>query len=46
MFDLPATQETWAPSLSQEDPLEGKWQPTPVSLPTESRGQRSLVSCS
>ena len=24
----------------------GKWQPTPVFLPTESHGQRSLVSCS
>ena len=29
-------------SLGQEDPLEEETQPTPVFLPGESRGQRSL----
>jgi len=32
-MNLPAmqeTQETWVQSLGQEDPLERKWQPTPV----------------
>ena len=29
-----------------EDPLEEDWQPTPVILPGESHGQRSLVSYS
>ena len=28
--------------LSQEDPLEEAWQPTPVFLPGESHGHRSL----
>ena len=32
----------WVQSLGQEDPLERKWQPTPVFLPGESHGQRSL----
>ena len=27
-------------------PWRRKWQPTPVFLPEESRGQRSLVDCS
>ena len=36
-------QETQFPSLGQEDPLEEEWQPTPVSLPGEPHGQRSLV---
>ena len=31
------------PSLGQEDLLEEAWQPTPVFLPGESHGQRSLV---
>ena len=30
-------------SLGWEDPLRKKWQPTPVFLPGESDGQRSLV---
>ena len=30
-------------SLSWEDPLGRAWQPTPVFLPGESHGQRSLV---
>ena len=33
-------------SLGQADPLEKKWQPTPVFLPGESHGQRSLVGYS
>jgi len=28
---------------SKEDPPEGKWQPSPIFLPGESHGQRSLV---
>ena len=39
-------QETQVQFLSWEDPLEGAWQPTPVSLPGESHGQRSLVGYS
>ena len=33
-------------SLGQEDPLEEAWQLTPVFLPGESRGQRSLAGYS
>ena len=33
-------------SLNQEDPLEEGWQPTPVFLPGESHGQRSLAGYS
>ena len=36
------TQEMQVQSLGQEDPLEEVWQPTPVFLPGESHGQRSL----
>ena len=32
----PAVQETWAPSLDWEEPLEEAWQPTPVLFPGES----------
>ena len=39
---LTAMRETWVQSMGREDPLE-KWQPTPVFLPGESHGQRSLV---
>ena len=35
-------QEMWVQSLGGEDPLEHQWQPTPVVLPGESHGQRSL----
>ena len=38
----PAVLETQVRSLGQEDPLEEAWQPTPVSLPGDSHGQRSL----
>ena len=40
------TQETWAPSLGQEDPLKEEWQPTPAFLPGKFHGQRSLVGFS
>ena len=40
--NLPANEETWVWSLGEEDPLERKWQPTPVFLPGKFHGQ-SLV---
>ena len=43
---LPAMQETCFRSLGREDPLEKEMQPTPVFLPGESHGQRSLAGCS
>ena len=43
---LPAMRETWVPSLGREDPWRRKWQPTPVFLPGESHGWRSLVGYS
>ena len=36
-------QETWVQFLGWEDPLEEGMQSTPVFLPGESHGQRSLV---
>ena len=44
--NLPAMQEIWVQPLGWEDPLEKEWLPTPVFLPGESHGQRSLVSYS
>ena len=44
--NLPAVQETRVQSLGWEDPLEKEWQPTPVSLPGKSHGQRNLVDFS
>ena len=44
--NLPAMWETQAQSLGQEDPRSRKWQLTPVSLPGESHGQRSLAGYS
>ena len=41
--ELPAIQETQGQSLGQEDPLEKEWDQTPVLLPGEFCGQRSLV---
>ena len=41
--NLPAMWETQVRLLDQEDPLRREWQPTPVFLPRESRGQRRLV---
>ena len=37
---------TWVQSLGEEDPLEKEWQPTPVSLPGKSHGQRTLAGYS
>ena len=38
--------ETSVPFLGWEEPQKRKWQPTSVSLPGESHGQRSLVGYS
>ena len=43
---LPAMWETQVHSLGQEDSLKKGMQPTPVFLPGEFRGQRSLVGYS
>ena len=43
--NLPAVQETQVSSLGWEDYLEKKMQPTPIFLPGEVHGQRSLVGC-
>ena len=40
---LPTMPKTRVQSLSGEDPWRRKWQPTPVLLPGESHGQRSLA---
>ena len=40
---LPTMQETWVPSLGRDGPWKRKWQPTPVLLPGESHGWRSVV---
>ena len=44
--NLLTMQETWVQSLGPEDPLEKGMQPTPVSLPGELHGQRSLAGYS
>ena len=41
--NLPARQEIWIQSLGGKIPWRRAWQPTPVFLPGESHGQRSLV---
>ena len=41
--NLPTMWETWVRSLGLKDPLEKGWQATPVFLPGEFHGQRSLV---
>ena len=38
--------ETWVRSLGVKIPWRRAWQPTPVFLPGESHGQRSLVGYS
>ena len=38
----PAMQESWVQSPYWEDTLEKEWQATPVFLPGEFHGQRSL----
>ena len=42
----PAMQEAWVRSLGWKIPWRRKWQPTPVFLPGESHGQRSLAGYS
>ena len=42
---LPEMPETWARSLDCEDPWRRELQSTPVFLPGESHGQRSLQGC-
>ena len=44
--NLPAMQDTWIQSLCQEDTLEKGTGPTPVFLPGEFHGERSLVGYS
>ena len=44
--NLPARQEIQVGSLGQEDPLGREWLPTPVLLPGETHGQRSLMGYS
>ena len=44
--NLPAMQETWVQFLGQKIPWRRKRQPTPVLLPGESHGQRSLAGYS
>ena len=44
--NLPAVQETRVQSLGGEDPLEKGMAPTPVFLPGEVHGQRSLAGYS
>ena len=44
--NLPAMQEIQVWSLDWENPLEKEWLPTPVFLPGEFHGQRSLVGYS
>ena len=44
--NLPAMQETRVQSRVRRIPWRREWQPTPVFLPGESRGQRSLAGYS
>ena len=44
--NLPAMQEIWVQSLSQEDPLPGEGNATPVFLPGKCPGERNLVGYS
>ena len=44
--NLPAMWETWVWSLGWEIPGKRVWQPTPLFLPGEFHGQRSLVGYS
>ena len=41
--NFPVIQETQVQSLAWEDPWRRKWQPSPVFLPGEFHGERSLV---
>ena len=42
----PAMKDAQIQSLGWEDPLEKPWQSTPVFLPAESHGQKSLAGYS
>ena len=44
--NLPAVQETSVQSLVRKIPWRREWQPTPVCMPGESYGQKSLVGYS
>ena len=44
--NLPAMQETLVQSKVRKIPWSREWRPTPVFLPGESYGQRSLVGYS
>ena len=44
--NLPAMRETWVRALGPADPLEKGKLPTPVFLPGEFQGQRSLADYS
>ena len=44
--NLPAMQETWFDPWIGKIPWRRKWPPTPVFLPGEFHGQRSLVGYS
>ena len=41
--NLPVVQETWFSPWVRKIPGRRKWQPTPLFLPGESHGQKSLV---
>ena len=41
-----AVKEMWVQSMGQEDPWRRVWQSSPVFLPGEFHGQRSLVGYS
>ena len=44
--NLPAMQESCVYSLGQQDPWRRKWQSTPVFLPGDFHGQKSLMDYS
>ena len=44
--NLSAMQKNWVWALDREDPWRREWQPTPVFLPGESHGSRSLAGYS
>ena len=46
LLPMQEMQETQDRSLGQEDPLEKKWQPTPLFLPGKFKGQRSFAGYS
>ena len=41
--NLPATQKTWIQPLGQKDPWRNEWLPTPLFLPGEFHGEKSLA---